>query len=276
MNHKTVAFDGLSVAGKSSMVQMLLERSFDAEVVRENTCDKHRPTISRVNELLKEMMPFQAAKKASEEFPASTTVLQNAMEYASQFQGSLQQQALLAHLYTAGRKVVDDYVAEAVQRRDVILDRWQMTGWAYQVDPEGYTWQEIRKLNAEFGIRMPDIQILLTCPIDQISVRRAYREKLGVGTAGQMSRGREHIILPAFLEIYRQLKGKMPIYLLENHGTPVPQLEEQIRQAMPTFQRVEEIVRTHGFRLNGNQITSLEAFLLNSERLQRIYERQTK
>ncbi len=276
MVYKTVAFDGLSLAGKSTMVQMLLERSLDAEVVRENTFDPYRPTTSKVNRLLKEVEPYEAVKLASEEFPDSRKVLQNAMEYALQFQGSPRLQALLAYLFASGRKVVDDYVGQAVERHDVILDRWQITGWAYQVDPEGYTWQEIRKLNERLDIRMPDIQVLLTCPPDQIPLRKAYREKQGVGTAGQMSRGREHIILPEFLEIYNQLKDTMPIYLFENNGTPVPELELQIRQAIPIFGKVEDVVRADGFMLNDRQIANLKDVLLNPKILQRIYERQTK
>lgn len=118
----------------------------------------------------------------------------------------------------------------------MILDRWQVTGWAYQVDPEGYTWQDIRKLHGEFGIVLPDVQIILTCPIEQIPLRRAYRDKQGVGTAGQMSRGREHVILSAFLEIYDHLKIGTRTYLFGNTGIPVEGLKQQILQAIPTFQ----------------------------------------
>ena len=39
---KVVAFDGLSLSGKSTMVEMLLQRSENAAVLRENTRDPLR------------------------------------------------------------------------------------------------------------------------------------------------------------------------------------------------------------------------------------------
>lgn len=276
MVYKTVAFDGLSLAGKSTMVQMLFERSINAEVVRENVRDPYRPLTSRLNKLLKDFGPAVAVEKAFMEFPGSGDVLHRALDYASGFSGSAQRQALLAHMFTQGRRVVDDYVRQAVEERDIILDRWQMTGWAYQVDSEGLTWHDIRRLNEEFGILVPDIQVVLTCPVEQIPARKAYREKQSVGTAGQMSGGREQIIRDAFLDIYKHLSGAIPVYLFENAGTPARDLEGQIRQAIPIFREVERVVRSHGFRVKDEAMTGEEAFWLNPERLCRIYERQTK
>lgn len=201
----------------------------------------------------------------------------DALNYSSIFEDkpTSQKQALLAYMFTQGRKFVDDYVREAIKKHDVILDRWKISGMAYQVYPEGYSWQEIRRLNDEkFNILTPDIQIILTCPPEQIPIRRAFRDKQSAGTAGQMSKGREYIILPAFNDIFDTLKNEMPIYKFENCGTPVEDLREQIRQAIPTFQQIENIVSKHGFRLK--QEKTDEAFWLESERLRRIYERQTK
>ncbi|NIO44393.1 MAG: hypothetical protein GTN36_02465 [Candidatus Aenigmarchaeota archaeon] len=276
MVYKIVSFDGLSLSGKTTMGKMLKERSLDAEIVRENTYDPHRPATSRLNKLLKELDPFKAVKKVSKEFQLSKQVLGDSLEYSSIFEGSSRKQAMLAYMFTAGRKVVDEHVREAVKEHDVILDRWKMTGMAYQVEPEGYGWQKIQTLNdVTFGILTPDIQILLTCPIEQIPIRRAYREKVGVGTAGQMSRGREHVILPAFIEIYECFESKIPIYLFENVGTPVEDIKGQIRQAIPTFKRIEAVVRENGFRLKEEEIVSEESFWLDPERLERIYRRQT-
>ncbi len=272
---KSMAFDGLSLAGKSTMVQMLLERSLDAEIVRENTYDPHRPATSMTNKLLKDMDPHSAVHTVSQMFPGSKKVLAEAERYASRFGMPYQKQALLAYLFTAGRSVVDSYVREAIKEHDVILDRWQVTGWAYQAEPEGYTWHEIKKLNEQFNITVPDIQFILTCPIEQIPARRAYREKAGVGTAGQMGKGREHIILPAFLKIHEYLSGKTPVYMSENSGIPAQNLEDQIRQAAATFRRIEEIAGINGFRLKDENITDTEAFWLDPGRLERIHQRQT-
>jgi thymidylate kinase len=273
---KSIAFDGLSLAGKSTMVQMLLERSLDAEVVRENTYDPHRPATSAVNRLLKNMDPRSAVNTASQMFSDSKKVLEEAERYASRFGAPYQKQALLAYIFTAGRSVVDSYVRETTKKHDVILDRWQVTGWAYQVEPEGYTWHEIKKLNEQFNITVPDVQFILTCPIEQIPARRAYREKQGIGTAGQMSKGREHIILPAFLEIDDYLKVRMPVYLYENSGVPAQNLEDQIKQAAATFRRIEKVAGANGFMLRADKLADEEAFWLDTDRLARIYERQTR
>ncbi len=274
MSYKTVAFDGLSLAGKSTMVQMLLERSQDAEVIRENAHDPYRVVTSEVNKLLKQHVPAEAVRLALQEFPDASDLLYEAIGYSILFPKA-QKQALLAYMFTKGRKVVDDYVRSVKEKHDIILDRWQLTGWAYQVGSEGYSWQDIRELNEDNSITVPDVQFLLTCPVDEIPARKAYREKSGVGTAGQMSRGREDVILPAFLEIYKALDGTMPIYLLENAGIPVSDVKEQIRQAIPTFQKVEAAVSKRGFKLRTNQVAD-EVFWLDPKRLQRIYDRQSK
>lgn len=271
-----VAFDGLSLAGKSTMVAMLEERSENAQVIRENTCDPFRPTTSQLNKLLKRAGPYEAVKSLSEDSPEHKATLYKALEYASAFVGPDQRQALLAYMFTAGRQVVNQYVMERMQDHDLILDRWQMTGWAYQVG-ENYSWQEIQRLNQEFGIILPQVQFLLVCPTNQIPQRRAFREKVGVGTAGQMSSEREAIILKAFWAIFRKLKTDgMQIHLIENRGIPVENLGEQIRQAIPTYQQIENIVRETGFKLRSDQVASQTDFWLEAERLSRIQRRQIK
>lgn len=278
MVYKAVSFDGLSLAGKSTMVQMLSERSEDAEVVRENTYDRFRPVTSKLNKLLKELNPTEAVEKVSEEYSDFKPFLMDALNYSLfEDKPTSQKQALLAYMFTQGRKTVDDYVRKAIEKHDVILDRWKISGMAYQVDPEGYGWQEIRDLNdVTFDILTPDVQIILTCPIGQIPIRRAFRDKQPVGTAGQMSKGREHIILPAFKEIFNAMKSETPVYMFENCGTPMEDVKEQIKQAIPIFQQIENVVGKHGFRIKQEKIDDAEAFWLEPERLRRIYERQTK
>lgn len=212
-----VAFDGLSLSGKSTMVAMLKERSQNAMVVRENILDPYRPTTAMLNNLLKGSQPYQAVRQLEQNVSEQhRLVLNKALDYAAAFQDSDRKQAILAYMFAAGRQVVDRYVRETIGKQDLILDRWQITGWAYQAG-ERYSWQEIRKLNQEFGIILPHVEIVLTCPIDQIPQRREFREKFRVGTAGQMSLGREGIILQVFWAIFRQMKKEeMQIYLIEN------------------------------------------------------------
>ena len=274
--NRIAAIDGLSLAGKSTMVAMIAERAVNAEVVRENTFDPHRKTTAFVNKELKSNDLQIAVGTASSQFPESEEILREALHYSRDYSPKVQKQALLAYLFTAGRKVVDGHVREAVKGKDVILDRWQVTGWAYQVDPVRYTWQDIKRLNEDFGIVMPNVQIILTCSIDQIPLRKSYRDKEGAGTAGQMSMGREHIILPAFIEIFDALQGVMSVAMIENAGTPTPDLTEQIKQAIQTYGKVEELLRISGFALQHNPIGNPEAFWLEPQRLQRIIGRQVR
>ena len=271
---KIVAFDGLSLAGKSTMVAMT-EEITGTVVVRENIFDPYRPATSQLNKLLKEMSPSDAAKQVVKDFPRSEKVVTDSLEYGMQFKES-PSQPILARMFTAGRKVVNEHVQEIASKQDVILDRWQVTGWAYQVDPEhGYRWQDIMRLNEEFGIVLPDVQVILTCPIDQIAQRRAYRQKQTVGTAGQMSGGREHIILSAFTEINDYLRTRTKTFWFENKGTPTQDIKDQILQAIPTFQGIEEVLRESGFQFKSESIINSPSYWTTPDRLDRVYKRQT-
>ena len=274
MKHKIIAFDGLSLSGKSTMVQMLKDRSANAEVMRENYYDPLRGLTSKVNKLLKVNTEEEVLSLAAGEYPEHEDILKSAMDYGASYKGKGKKQAILAYLFTSGRSFVDTAIRELVDDHSLILDRYRLTGCAYQVEPEEYSWQDINALNESFGIIMPDIQFLLTCPIEQVSVRRKYRQKQGIGTAGQMSIGRENIILPAFLEIYEELKDNMPIYLIENAGVPVPELEKQISQAIPTYSRIESILKEQGWKFKEDSIGNPEEYWLQPDQLKKIYERQ--
>lgn len=269
------AFDGLSLSGKSTMVQMLKERSKNTVIMRENQFDPIRTLTSYVNRLLKNSEFDSVFPLASERFPEFDEVLEVARGYSNSFIGMGKNQALLAYLFTKGRNIVNDKVEELAKESSVILDRYRFTGCAYQVEPNIYSWQEINSLNDSFGIIMPDIQFLLTCPIDQVPIRRSYRQKQGRGTAGQMSIGREDIILPTFHDMYESFKDKMQIYMIENSGTPVPSIEKQIQQAIPTYCRIEDILSANGWEFKDEAIGDQEGYWLEPNRLHRIYNLQT-
>ncbi|MBI5389905.1 hypothetical protein HZB02_00265 [Candidatus Woesearchaeota archaeon] len=277
MPYTRIAFDGLSLAGKSTMVQMLLECSLDAVVIRENTLDPYRPMTSRVNKLLKEKTIPEVIDVIGSEFSQHASVLHDAFQYASAF-GSSQNQAMLAYLFTTGRKEVALASQPHLEEQDVIHDRWKLSGCGYQVDLPAYTWKMILDLNDRFEIPDPHAQFLLTCPLTEIPLRKQYREKQGTGTAGQMSKGKEHIILPAFLAMSQNadLQSRFPIYLLENKGNPVDDLQTQILQALPANCKIEEAIRgSTSFRFKEPEIIRDPSFWLEPTRLQRIYGRQT-
>ena len=163
------------------------------------------------------------------------------------FEGHAQKQAFLAYMFTAGRAFVNQHAAKARETGDVILDRWQVTGWAYQAC-DGHEWQQIKNLNQSFEILVPDVQLILACPFEEIPQRKLYRSKKGAGTAGQMSAGKEEPIFESLVEIYQNMKSTVPTRLIFNSGKPSPDLETQINQIMPVFEEVSSFVKQHGFK----------------------------
>ncbi|MBL7147570.1 MAG: hypothetical protein ISS82_01980 [Nanoarchaeota archaeon] len=319
MKRGMIAFDGLSLAGKSTMVQMLYLRSLNAVVIRENEFDPIRNATSRLNKLLKSMSPYDGLDALAEEFqdiPLVVETSNKAKNYIKELnlEGSSyvkDKQAALAYFFTKGRSFVNEEVIKQLQEhdKDVILDRWLVSGMAYQVQPnrfmakqmglpdefikkincedEAYRWQDIRDLNFEQGVWVPNMQIILTCPIEQISERRVYRQKQGVGTSGQMSGGREEIIYHSLMEINEWLLEKgIPSFKVENTGTPIESLQEQIRQAIPIYLLIEKQLRGcidrkivggfHNYRLANDSLTLKQAkeFFLDSSNIDSIYERQ--
>lgn len=298
--HAIVTFDGLSAAGKSTLAQMLLERSADAVVISENRLDPLRPATSRLNKTFK-ADPNMTYMAALDRFVAESSQFagfaKDAQGYVQGLQLDMnplaQQQATLAYFFAAGRSLVNQlFVSREIQKRDVILDRWRASG-VYQAQPaahgNGYAYspQEILALNIQMGVCSPDMQVILTCPAEQIPQRKAYRQKEGVGTAGQMSTGREHIIYKAFMETLAWFQAhEKPAVHIENDGTPAEQLEEQVRQAIPSYLRLESALRDSMNGRDNNFFYGLtphvfrnhaeaEKFFLQPDVLGRIYERQT-
>ncbi|MBI2232576.1 MAG: hypothetical protein HYU56_01540 [Candidatus Aenigmarchaeota archaeon] len=299
-DHAILAFDGLSLAGKSTFVQMLYERSENAVVIRENTFDPLRPATAKLNEMYRSgMLCFEGLDKLEEEYPQYLDAIKNARDYVERLDMDgpdleKDRQAALAYMFAAGRTIVNEKLIKAVQKQDVILDRWQVTGWAYQSCPakgcedSPYRWEAIRRLNEHMGIWYPNLQIIVTCSLEQIPLRRAYRQKIGVGTAGQMSLSKEGVIYNAFIEIHDWLLGVgVPSIWIENSGTPSENPEEQIRQAIPHYLRLEGTLRDYieapitggvdKYRLKPGRLSPTEAgdFFLQPEVLERIYQRQT-
>ena len=319
MNRGMVAFDGLSLSGKSTMVQMLSLRSLDSVVIRENEFDPLREATSDLNKLFKTNSPnngLEALAKNYQTNPLVVNTIKEAREYINkmEFDGSHYgkfKQAALAYFFTKGRSFVNKEVIKQIQEhdKDVILDRWMVSGMAYQVQPDlqiirdmnltkditinltgedsPYRWEQIRDLNFEHNIWVPNMQIILTCPLDQIPERKEYRQKQGIGTSGQMSEGREEIIYHSLMQIHNwMLDSGIPSHIFVNRGTPVESLQDQIKQAIPTYLAIENKLRGytkdaivggfHNFKLANTPLSAKQAeeFFLEPSNLQSIYQRQ--
>ncbi len=314
---KVVAFDGLSLSGKSTMVEMLLQRSENAAVLRENTRDPLRNATASLNKLLKTNSIADGLASLMQQYSTDPLVAQTASDARQYVEGldlsgprpEGKKQAILAYFFAVGRSHVNKDLLGQLQTNDVILDRWTVTSMAYQtwpsitmaqqwrlpqtiiekIDPEdeAYTWNDIAALNARQHIRVPDMQIILTCPINEIAQRKAYRQKEGAGTAGQMSGGKEELIYQSLVQIYEGLrKSERPSIMLENKGGPVQELEQQIRQAIPTYLALEAVLRQnmgqktaglYGYRLSPDSLTvgQAEEFFLDPANKEKIHLRQT-
>ena len=257
--YSTSAYDGLSLAGKSTMVEMLHQRSNNSVVVRENKYDPIRPITSETNKMLKKYCDkpefvkdvlIQQIKNHKEHKGLFEEILE---EYENKWKYEYTQekcmQACLARMFTQGRKIVDEKTSYLKESNNLIYDRWQISGWAYQSSPsnskddKAFTWREIKQMNEELDIGLPDMQFILTCPIEDIQKRREFRHKVGYGTAGQMSKGREEIIYNAFLEINPWLSDKIPNYMIENEGIPTEDMKKQIEQSIPIYVEIENTIR---------------------------------
>ena len=276
----TVAFDGLSVVGKSTVVKMTNYAAESSVIVKENIHDPYRESTAAVNRLIKQGKPLRdIPQEVSRSHPMSSGLLNDAFAYCLGFYNDYrtQSQAFLAYMFVWGRRNVANYVESLLYLNQydlLLLDRWQRTNWAYQSVTPHYQYQKIRNLNKRFRILLPDVQFILSCPAEEIPKRRAFRDKIGRGTAGQMSPGREQEILPVFQEIYSDeaAAGNRDIFWVENSGEPSECIELQIRQAIPTYKQVEAELRKRGIRFKGEFDDS---FWLRPEVLDEIYKYQT-
>ncbi len=102
-----------------------------------------------------------------------------------------------------------------------------------------------------------------------------------------MSGGREELIYHSIIQIHDWLLQKgIPSYKVENAGTPVESLKEQIKQAIPTYQCIENELRNciesgvvgdfYKFGLADGPLSPDQAqeFFLEPSNMKSIYQRQ--
>ena len=276
-----VAYDGLSGSGKSTFVGMLGEsaRAYGQNclIISENREDPLRNmTAALARTLLQEHRPLEDVIR---EFVPRTDVqlvaVNEAYTYSTSWSGRAREQAFLAYLFAYGRRHVEWEIRRQEPDYDlIILDRNQVTGWAYQSDLPDYGWQEIRSLNADFGIRLPDIQIFLSCPVNQIGPRRELRQKLATGTAGLMSgnKARQQEILEVFRVIYPALQAEgHACNWFENQGSPSAEMADQVAQATLVFVDIAEWLAKKGVKLTKLPLSYWTA----PEVLERLWRQQT-
>ncbi len=194
-------------------------------------------------------------------------ILDGAQKYAQTFSLTAQPQAFLAYLFTTGRSVTNDEVKKIAKDKDAILDRWQLTGWAYQ-DNGHYTWKDVQALNARFEILIPDLELLITCPYGQMKQRKEFRQSSGIKKEHPLSEEREFEIALNFEDISTAPAGDVDerhrIYKIENGGI-AESFSQQIEQAVPAYLVVEDVLRMRGYKIKRGK------FELTEDMKQRIY-----
>ncbi|MBI4177369.1 MAG: hypothetical protein HY516_03290 [Candidatus Aenigmarchaeota archaeon] len=296
MKHVSVELEGIRGAGKSTLAQMLYERSADAVVCEKRKIYPYDRAKARVYTILNNMLATEewmkldervrrgkgaermgeitaedAAYQAVLEFPDLRNVFQAALDYSAKFAGEqAKKQALIAYMYTTDRAEASEWVRQQMQNHDVIFDRWRLSGCAYQEAP-GYGWRDIKRLHDELGVTVPSVEIVLTLPLEEINSRRYFRLMEGTRSTGAMvgraeaNLAEERRRMAVFLEMAQELDDT-GIFVVENMGVGVRGIRKQVEQALPAYRVVERIVRDAGFALKDSSTENWE----DPETLERI------
>lgn len=210
-----IAFDGPSGAGKSTLIERLRQDSANALVVAEKHCDPLRPVteqVYRVANGLEGQHSFDDLVSRLD-VPCSLSPQQlrslrtYALEYCSVVREEAREQAFLAYLFTYGRTFTDTYVRALSHAHDVLLDRWQLSGWAGQSVP-GHRWEEIRTLNDSMGIVSPSVQCIVMCEPAELLRRHRQRVERGEQKPHQLTEDAVARQCDTYLAIWARLSRK--------------------------------------------------------------------
>lgn len=253
-----VAFDGVTGAGKTTLIGMLLADSANAVVVRENEYDPIRPLTKAVYRVAHGLdgklgtwedvvKTLHLVPKSDDDVIGGTDVKQEALDYANHYNRDERSHALLAYLFTCGRTFTNRRVKELAQRHNVILDRWQLSGWVGQ-SYEGHGWWKTRELNKEMGILWPDVQFIVSCPPENIAERRAIRAGQGVVKPYQIPVEKEGELINTYRSIYDELRREgIRTNLIENNGKSTEDAALQMKQAYVTYRYVRSTLSANDY-----------------------------
>lgn len=244
---KLIAFDGLPSAGKSTFAAMFKERVDSTCLAHGSLDDLHQPATQALEKSLwndHELPIEKAIESTAEAYPFSATALQKAYDYGRGYLGLPGRIAMIAYMRAMGKQLLDIKVRQLNSWNNVILDTWTLTDLVYLPistnprDAHCYTWSDMRFLYKNLGISEPDSQYFLTLPLDQINLRRAFRD--GVDPS---SRSKEPLAKHQQAEAVFKAIKKEEKYLrlqprkidLENLGSPIQSLRDQIAQADRIF-----------------------------------------
>lgn len=261
-----ISFDGIKGAGKTTLITMLEAHSLDAVVVRENDHDPLRSMTKRAYAIANGVdcekgqwddVALTMSSRTREEDITLGGECDNVLEYAIQYNEDAERsQAILAYLFTLGRKSTNYGVDALVsEKHDVILDRWQLSGWAEQWCGRHH-WRVIRELNTSMGIRSPHEQFIVLYPREDIAERRRIREAHGVKKKWQRTIEQDCELINNYMIIWRELEreDRQP-RLLYNDGPPTMDFDRQVEQAYATYtEKVVPWLSAKGYRFNAPRL----------------------
>lgn len=182
-----------------------------------NEVGKRDITSETIDNVAKNLPAPSKMKGNETEFRVS---LVNGLEYSAQFDSKRAREvAFLSSLFAIGRKYVDDnYVKH--EKRDLVLDRWTLSGLAGQAYPEhGYSWQEIKILHEGLNITLPDVMFAITANKEALGKRREERTKNGTPKPYDRGLDRELKEIDFYDEICSALQSEgKRAYMLDNSG----------------------------------------------------------
>lgn len=198
-----IAFDGISGVGKSDFAliavsELTQQAHCKAVLFHENSQDPIREITSRVNKQFETWgLP------------------------ADQVNGVL---------FAVGRALIMPELKRLSTLNDIVVcDRALWSNICYQSDSNALTMEQIFDLNVMLGVIVPDVTFIIDGDIQNCLIRRAYRDKKVVGTAGQMGGDAEkrERIRKRFLELPKSFANVAPIEVVKNPGDPIKDDDEQ-------------------------------------------------
>jgi len=275
-----IAFDGIKGAGKTTLITMLEAHSANAVVVRENDHDPLRPLIEEAYAIANGIGRDEPGgwEEVTRTLWGATKEVDRALNgehekvvdyYINYHEDAERSQAYLAYLFTFGRTHTQRVMEKLAQEHDVILNRWQLSGWVGQCCGD-HDWRAIRALNQKLGIRWPNEQFIVLYPPDDIAARREIREKHGVVKKSQLTVKQEREHIEKYTHIQEELcrEGTL-IDIIDNNGEPTMDENKQLEQAHFTYcEQVVPFLADKGYRFKAPRLE------LTAALKKRILERQ--
>lgn len=236
-----ISFDGVSLVGKSTLIDMLADSNPGLEVIAERETPvypyprfleslykrvygslEHPYLLCGLRKTALESMQEEPERK----HPMIERTIKKAIDYASLYDPKVYHLPFLAQIFSVGRTFSSKFVKsmqESSPEKEILLNRWLLTSFVYQ-SHELYPWNEIQELNNANRILTPDIMFAITSQEDKLKERFRKRQAEGVKKTHYRGIKEELKMQDKLIEVYNALKeepySEYNIHLIDNSGNP--------------------------------------------------------